>query len=209
MTTIPSMEEKKMTLGEKIKEARKQAGLSQEQLAEKMNVSRSAVAKWETDKGLPDIDNLRYLSKLLSVSVDYLIDDGEEVDSLVLREPYDLSAFGKGIRKTRKDRVIRKRFPEAEIHTLFGQKILKRAERVADDLIGWLTPLPFGLGEFFASLRDLDKEHYLVDDGDKQFIVVITDEFIEIRRMLKRITDKTFKLGEWKYSVRKFHEPKK
>ena len=47
-----------MTLGEKIKEARKAAGLSQEQFAEKMNVSRSAVAKWETDKGLPDIGNL-------------------------------------------------------------------------------------------------------------------------------------------------------
>ena len=38
-----------MTLGEKIKEARKQNGLTQEQLAEKMNVSRSAVAKWESD----------------------------------------------------------------------------------------------------------------------------------------------------------------
>ncbi|MBR5232434.1 MAG: helix-turn-helix domain-containing protein [Clostridia bacterium] len=198
-----------MTLGEKIKEARKQAGLSQEQLAEKMNVSRSAVAKWETNKGLPDIDNLRYLSKLLSVSVDHLIDDGEDFESLVMREPYNLADYGKGLKKTRKDRVIRKRFPEAEIHTLFGQKILKRAERVADDLIGWLTPLPFGLGEFFASLRDLDKEHYLVDDGDKQFIVVITDEFIEIRRMLKRITEKKFTLGEWKYSVQKFHEPKK
>ena len=48
-----------MTLGEKIKEARKQCGLSQEQLAEKMTVSRSAIAKWETDKGLPDVDNLK------------------------------------------------------------------------------------------------------------------------------------------------------
>lgn len=37
-----------MTLGEKLKEARKQAGLSQEQLSEKLGVSRSAVAKWET-----------------------------------------------------------------------------------------------------------------------------------------------------------------
>ena len=46
-----------MTLGEKIKEARKNTGLSQEQLAEKLAVSRSAIAKWESDKGLPDIDN--------------------------------------------------------------------------------------------------------------------------------------------------------
>ncbi|MGG3822658.1 helix-turn-helix transcriptional regulator [Geobacillus thermodenitrificans] len=46
-----------MTLGEKIKKARIEAGLSQEQLSEKLGVSRSAVAKWESGKGLPDIDN--------------------------------------------------------------------------------------------------------------------------------------------------------
>lgn len=40
-----------MTLGKKLKEVRKQIGMSQEQLAKKLNVSRSAVAKWETDKG--------------------------------------------------------------------------------------------------------------------------------------------------------------
>ena len=59
-----------MTLGKKLKEARKQAGLSQEQLSEKLSVSRSAVAKWETDSGIPDIDNLKVISKLLNVSLD-------------------------------------------------------------------------------------------------------------------------------------------
>ena len=48
-----------MTLGEKLKEARKQAGLSQEQLAEQLIISRSAIAKWESDLGIPDIENLR------------------------------------------------------------------------------------------------------------------------------------------------------
>ena len=43
-----------MTLGAKIRQARRKCGFSQEQLAEKMAVSRSAIAKWETDKGLPD-----------------------------------------------------------------------------------------------------------------------------------------------------------
>ena len=42
-----------MSLGEKIREQRKQADLSQEQLAEKLNVSRQAITKWETDKGIP------------------------------------------------------------------------------------------------------------------------------------------------------------
>ena len=84
-----------MTLGEKIKEARKQCGLSQEQLAEKMSVSRSAIAKWETDKGLPDIDNLKALAGFLNVSVDYLLDDEERIDELVTREAYDLASYGK------------------------------------------------------------------------------------------------------------------
>ena len=85
-----------MTLGEKIKEARKQCGLSQEQLAEKMSVSRSAIAKWETDKGLPDIDNLKALAGFLNVSVDYLLDDGERIDEFITREAYDLASYGKG-----------------------------------------------------------------------------------------------------------------
>ena len=52
-----------MTFGEKLKEARKDAGLSQEQFAEKMSVSRSAVAKWETDKGMPDVNNLKVIAR--------------------------------------------------------------------------------------------------------------------------------------------------
>ena len=48
-----------MTLGQKLKEIRKKFGLSQEQLAEIMNVSRQAITKWETDEGLPDTENLK------------------------------------------------------------------------------------------------------------------------------------------------------
>ena len=64
-----------MTFGEKLKEARQKAGLSQEQLSEKLHVSRSAVAKWETGKGMPDIENLKAAAQLLNVSIDYLLDD--------------------------------------------------------------------------------------------------------------------------------------
>lgn len=63
-----------MTFGEKLKEARKKIGLSQEQLAEKLNISRSAVAKWESDIGIPDVSNLKSIAKLLNVSIDSLLD---------------------------------------------------------------------------------------------------------------------------------------
>ena len=49
-----------MTLAEKLKSIRKQAGMSQEQLAEKLGVSRQAVTKWETDAGIPDIENCNF-----------------------------------------------------------------------------------------------------------------------------------------------------
>lgn len=64
-------------LSEKIRSYRKQAGMSQEQLAEKLNVSRQAVTKWETGVGIPDIVNLKGLSKQFSVSLDELVEDGK------------------------------------------------------------------------------------------------------------------------------------
>jgi len=62
-----------MTVGEKIKQLRNENGLSQEKLAEKLNVSRSAVAKWETDGGIPEIDNLIQLAAVFDISLDELL----------------------------------------------------------------------------------------------------------------------------------------
>ena len=131
-----------MTLGEKIKEARKQCGLSQEQLAEKMAVSRSAVAKWEANNGLPDVDNLKSLAAMLNVSIDYLLDNGEPIDTGVIREPYNLSDYGKGSKKKKKDRVIRKKFPDAEIHTLLGNQKLTTSEKRSVICLVFLLTLP-------------------------------------------------------------------
>lgn len=64
-----------MTLGEKLREARRQFRWSQEALTEKLYVSRAAIAKGETDGGIPDMFNLREISILLQVSVDYLLNN--------------------------------------------------------------------------------------------------------------------------------------
>lgn len=66
-----------MTLAEKLKSIRKQAGMSQEQLAERLHVSRQAVTKWETGGGTPDIENLKAIARLFEISVDEFI-SGEE-----------------------------------------------------------------------------------------------------------------------------------
>lgn len=60
------------SLGHFISARRKFMRLTQEELAKKVGVSKSAIAKWETDGGLPDRDNLKRLSEVINVSVDDL-----------------------------------------------------------------------------------------------------------------------------------------
>ena len=64
---------RKMTLEEQIKHYRKQAGLSQEKMAEKIGVSRQAITKWENGTGTPDIANLMAIADLFQISVDELL----------------------------------------------------------------------------------------------------------------------------------------
>lgn len=62
-----------MTFAEILKSQRRKAGLSQEKLAEKLGVSRQAVTKWETDSGIPEIENIRAVSTLFGISIDGLL----------------------------------------------------------------------------------------------------------------------------------------
>ena len=62
-----------MTLGQRIQELRKGLGLSQEELGERMGVSRQAISKWEGDQTIPELDNLIALSRLFSLSVGQLL----------------------------------------------------------------------------------------------------------------------------------------
>lgn len=181
-----------MTLGEKIRAARRNCGLSQEQLAEKMSVSRSAVAKWETDKGLPDVGNLKVLARLLNVSVDQLLDEGEAPEKYVIREPYQLAAYGYGCKKVRKDRLVRERFPDARIYTLFG-----RQERMNLPVQG--SNLPDCRRAAPDEIHNSDKEFYLVEKDDRQFFVTVTDAFLEIRLLEQPLQNGSFRFDGWNF----------
>ncbi len=69
-----------MKLSEKLLALRKQRGMSQEELAEKLDVSRQAVSRWEVGSAQPDASNLLQLSKLYGVTADYLLNDEYEGD---------------------------------------------------------------------------------------------------------------------------------
>lgn len=72
-----------MKLSEKILSLRKQNRLSQEELAEKLNISRQAVSRWEVGSAQPDASNVLQLSKLFGVTADYLLNDDYESDQTV------------------------------------------------------------------------------------------------------------------------------
>ena len=67
-----------MTFSDKLIALRRKAGWSQEELAERLNVSRQSVSKWESAQSMPDIDKIVQLSSLFSVTTDYLLKDGQD-----------------------------------------------------------------------------------------------------------------------------------
>lgn len=70
-----------MTFAEKFQALRRQNGWSQEQLAEKLSVSRQAISRWENGEVLPDAPNLIQISRLFGVSADYLLNDAYTSDA--------------------------------------------------------------------------------------------------------------------------------
>lgn len=185
-----------MTFGTKLKQARQNAKLSQEQLAEKLCVSRSAVAKWETDKGMPDIDNLMAIAKSLDVSLDYLLADDENLSMQTIKEPIDLNSYQKaGKRKSKYDAVVIEKFPNATaIHPLLRQKNLS----VWQNIFEWVTDA-FGIFNVVDQLENKD-QYYLVDVDEKQYWVVVSKEFITTSQLVNKITDKKFTVGGNKFT---------
>ncbi|WP_349947508.1 helix-turn-helix transcriptional regulator [Lacrimispora sp. BS-2] len=74
-----------MEFNEKLQQLRKQRNLTQEQLAEQLYVSRTAISKWESGKGYPNIESLKGISKLFDVSIDELL-SGDELISIAATE---------------------------------------------------------------------------------------------------------------------------
>lgn len=71
-----------MNFGEKLKSLRIKNEYSQETLAEMINVSRQAVTKWETGNGMPDIENLKLIADIFDVTIDSLVRDEEEIETV-------------------------------------------------------------------------------------------------------------------------------
>lgn len=206
-----------MTLGQKIKEARVAAGMTQEQLSVRLAVSRQAITKWESDKGMPDIENLKLLSKALNVTVDYLLDDGTALDMSVMREPVDFTIYLSDstkkpsfIRKGEiREMIVKERYPHAEIYSLGQSQKAVKAEKIIDYILTFIEPAVCGIPDLVNTAKNINVYSYLVNDDKKQWLVTITDEFMETRQLTHKIDNKKFIIDKFEYRVlRKIQEGK-
>lgn len=183
-----------MTFGEKLKEARKEAGLSQKQFAEKMSVSRSAIAKWESDKGMPDVNNLKAIAQLLNISLDYLLDEDEKLSFNETKEAIDLDSLEvSGKCRDKKDAACYSRYSTADaIYPLIRRKKMSKGEWLADLIAG-----P-GIIQGADYLNDTSA-YYLVETGGRQLLVNVSVDFITSRELANKVDPKKFDFGNYTF----------
>ena len=141
-----------MTFAEKVFKLRRQAGLSQEELAEKLDVSRQAISRWEMGIAIPDAANLLQLSGLFGVTVDYLLKDELSCDEdipLVKRKQEDVCKETKKL-----SAMLNAVWMGAAIAAALSVLLFS----ITVDLPIFLIPilaLPFPVFYYFAFYRDL------------------------------------------------------
>lgn len=182
-----------MTLGQKLKEIRKRFGLSQEQLAEIMNVSRQAITKWENDGGMPDVSNLQELSKVFGITVDYLLNDDNQLPALSLKKELDKEKYKNKL--TMYNEVLKEYYPEPyEIFILSRNKKLTISELLLDTFIApEIGPVSTADG-----LSDLSP-YYLVKKDNLKLLVNIKNWTLEVIELPNNTNERKFVYGKNKF----------
>lgn len=178
-----------MTFGQKIKEIRKKFGLSQEDLADMIHVSRQAITKWENDNGLPDVSNLQELSKVFGLTVDYFLDNEKQLPALSMRLELNKDDYKNQI--SMYSEVLKKYFNDSEIFALVRSKKMSFIDILIDTFtIPWLGPV-----ETADALGDLSP-YYLVKKGNLKLLVNIKNYVLEVIELPNDVNDKEFVYGK-------------
>lgn len=183
-----------MTLGQKLKEIRKRFGLSQEKLAEVMNVSRQTITKWENDGGLPEITNLQELSKVFNLTVDYLLNNDNSLPALSMKEELDKEKYEmneKGYLK-----VLNDYYPEPwEIYSLLKSKNHSKLAWIVSDWVIGAGPM-----ETLDALDDMTPYFLIKKDGIK-LLVNIYDYILDVIELPENTNNKKFTHGKNKFKT--------
>lgn len=173
-----------MSLGEKLKDIRKRFGLSQEELAEIMKVSRQAITKWESNGGLPDITNLQELSKVFGVTIDYLINDNTTLPALSMKRKLDKDKYKSKISSY--EVILKELYPSPwQVYSLIREKKLSKMEATFDFIIGAGT---VNLADVLGNMSP----YYLVIKDDLKMLINIKDWELTIYELPTDINVKKF-----------------
>lgn len=187
----------------RIRECRQRAGLSQAELSARLSVSRQAVTKWESGRGLPDVANLTAMARLFDVSVDYLLadDSARGISPAVMRQTIDLASYrphripGK-LLASRAHAAVLAAYPHAsEIVALARSHVNDKRESAFEWFLAFFFDAPFGTvgGADAATNHD---PYYLVTKEHQQLLVRVGAHEIESRELTEQITASTFTVGQ-------------
>lgn len=181
-----------MELCDKIKEIRNKFGLTQEGLAEKLNVSRQAVAKWEMGNGVPDTENLKTMSRLFGISIDTLLDNESDVPLMVLHQEINIKDYGKRNTEQHKN-LINKNFDDSwKVYVLTFDNKFGSAEDIVDTLTWGFSSITNVISAFKTS-------HYLAVKENYKLFVSISKKSIDIKSLNSNTNIKKFNLENKTY----------
>ena len=171
-----------MSLGEKLKEVRKRFGLSQEALASILNVSRQAVTKWENDDGMPDISNLQELSKVFGLTVDYLVNNDDNLPALSICKVLDNDKYGNKLMSYKV--ILDEFFKDWDIYVLSVNRKLNFLEKIFDIFTG---------GDYYLIKNASDLSvFYLAVKADIKLLINIKDWTMKVYELPSSTNIKKF-----------------
>jgi len=184
-----------MTFGEKLSSLREQANLTQSELAEKLNVTRQAITKWEKGNGLPDLDNIKKLSSIFNTSIDELLD--YKITEIKLEVDTTKETIDKENSKFSKvNQFMISKFKNADsIEMLNREKKLTFWQEIFDI---FFTPAP-GTIEIAEFIGTGLVHSFLVKEGTNYYLVLINKTTM-ITKKLDKDFDKTIVVDGYKYS---------
>ena len=185
-----------MTLGEKIKSLRTKTNITQEELAEKVGVSRQAVTKWESDMGMPDVENIKNIATLFNITVDELLDYKREIlGEIVLEEKYSLDGIKKEDKaRCKEEQYIINKFNQATaIYALSRKKKWTGIKRLF-----YLTPGHSPEMEDF--LENGINIFCLVEEKEKQYIVIMNKDTMKVIQLKTLFADKKLEINGYVYT---------
>lgn len=185
-----------MTLGEKIKNLRKDTNITQEELAEKIGVSRQAVTKWESDLGMPDVENLKSIATLFGITIDELLDYKKEIlGDIILEEEYSLEGIKKqGKTRCKEEQYIVNKFEKAT--SIYG---LSRKKKWVG--LKWLYYLTPGYSPEMEDFMENGINIFcLVEEKEKQYIVVMNKGVMKVFQLKTLFANKKLEINGYVYT---------